>query len=1477
MKLIQRLFCIPGILLSVLWFQAYASGRNQGEANHGDMSQRAKSHSHTRSAELNKNEYALIPVWQRLQLFNAADRKNAFLQIELSTNATASASAEARQIEIQWNNGHFDEALRRIQLLEESKNQSEFAVGISWKSPREVQNPTWETDVKVSNEDQITKVCLDFDADTGNLFATLKWYDNFSVNISKDGGQTWQETYQWWPASHLLPDIDGAILQGYMYVGHIAYFTHNVARVRRFRVDSGEEDLAYSFQTVFDKGIEIYDIALTANTDDANSRIYFLGILEDNSLVSYWSDASDDGDDTNDAKVWREYTPAITNAARGLDACYNQGTKGYYLFASYVDTDDKLHVIRRNQLSWNNRTFTQQLAPTNLYSGISAYRDTVAVVFEYNFPNGYPGVAAHVSANAGTDWSYKEIAAPQIGTSFLGPDVSARKNGGIGVVYIESAGAVNRCMYTHANYRTTAWSTPEAFSEMAPAAGQQLAIESITPLADTSFAHGALWIDELQGLAYFDRLDGFSAALPTWIYLTSPNGGNVWYVGNYYGISWQTDRKTGHVMVEISTTGGSSWWDVTQNQLTENDGYFVYQPVYENISGHCLFRIRLNEKPTIGDQSDLDFTIVDPSYVKRYVAAQIPSGMSEPVIDGDLSDVVWNVANPKQYLNVGGVIEDFLMPWTNFADNHVNWKALWSAEFNLLYVAVEVKDDITGVVDNDYDHLWQDDCIEFFTDADNNGGFYWTDNQGSQQWFIRRDNAKHIGLGSGAYTGTALTTAVQQGEGGNWTLEAAMVLFDNYPNDVHAMTLGNVIGWEVWYDDSDNTIQEAGKWARDHQVGWGYMGFAYFNADAYQEMELGPAPSVPVLSVSPLSLDFGTTENTLTFEIRNQGSGTLTWDVTENPNKAWITSISPASGTNDATVTVTVDRSQLTGTGDTGTLAVNSNGGNLNVSLSIARVPGDLPDHWDYTDKTGNSATVILLTSANPNIAGEPLKSGDHVGVFTSGGLCCGHATWEPGQNMPIPVWGDDDQTAEIDGFVVGGSIKYRVYRLSEGKEWTFVNVEYAEGNGTYSINALMTLSKFDVLETNAFTLALDKGWNLFSINVIPSEPNVAILMNPIVDKIKIMKNGSGQTFIPEYGINTIGNINFKEGYQINLTSTAVLPIQGQKADPATPIVLQKGWSIISYLPDKAIGIDTALVSIISNLKIAKNNDGQALIPQYGVNTIGQMQPGQGYQINLVKDDTLYYPDPGGSLRMPLNMPVSTNRNLIPRHFKSISRTGQNAVAIIPAASNPAFAAGDEIGAFTSSGLCCGAVVWDGQNSAITLWGDDTHTIEIDGFKPEQDIHFKLWKKQLDQEFQLHACIQSGDPVTYQPDGFTVISEITAITSETELADNAGTEIPGSFRLLQNYPNPFNPETTIEFQLPQPSKVNLTIYDLNGHLVFEIVQQNAQPGCHRLLWNGHNIAGKRVASGVYFCVIDIKPHDSSIQSFVDVKKMILIN
>ena len=94
--------------------------------------------------------------------------------------------------------------------------------------------------------------------------------------------------------------------------------------------------------------------------------------------------------------------------------------------------------------------------------------------------------------------------------------------------------------------------------------------------------------------------------------------------------------------------------------------------------------------------------------------------------------------------------------------------------------------------------------------------------------------------------------------------------------------------------------------------------------------------------------------------------------------------------------------------------------------------------------------------------------------------------------------------------------------------------------------------------------------------------------------------------------------------------------------------------------------------------------------------------------------------------------------------------------------------------------------------------------------------------------------------------------------------EDQSNEIPSQFILSQNYPNPFNPSTTIQFQIPNSSFVNLKIYDILGNEVAALLNEEKPAGIYEVEFNASGLA-----SGIYF-------YKLQAGNFVETKKMILM-
>lgn len=87
---------------------------------------------------------------------------------------------------------------------------------------------------------------------------------------------------------------------------------------------------------------------------------------------------------------------------------------------------------------------------------------------------------------------------------------------------------------------------------------------------------------------------------------------------------------------------------------------------------------------------------------------------------------------------------------------------------------------------------------------------------------------------------------------------------------------------------------------------------------------------------------------------------------------------------------------------------------------------------------------------------------------------------------------------------------------------------------------------------------------------------------------------------------------------------------------------------------------------------------------------------------------------------------------------------------------------------------------------------------------------------------------------------------VTAVPSENPV------KMPNKIGLMQNYPNPFNPATKIEFDLPSLSNVTLKVYDILGHEVNTLLnEQLLNKGSHQIAFSSSELP-----SGLYFYTLE---------------------
>ncbi|MBS1552988.1 MAG: T9SS type A sorting domain-containing protein [Bacteroidetes bacterium] len=101
------------------------------------------------------------------------------------------------------------------------------------------------------------------------------------------------------------------------------------------------------------------------------------------------------------------------------------------------------------------------------------------------------------------------------------------------------------------------------------------------------------------------------------------------------------------------------------------------------------------------------------------------------------------------------------------------------------------------------------------------------------------------------------------------------------------------------------------------------------------------------------------------------------------------------------------------------------------------------------------------------------------------------------------------------------------------------------------------------------------------------------------------------------------------------------------------------------------------------------------------------------------------------------------------------------------------------------------------------------------------------------------------------------------------IEESSANEFPGNFNLNQNYPNPFNPNTKISYDLRVTGHVTLTVFNITGKTVKQLVNKKQNPGNYNFEFNGEGLS-----SGIYFYRILITDEKSK-NVFIETKKLIL--
>ena len=368
--------------------------------------------------------------------------------------------------------------------------------------------------------------------------------------------------------------------------------------------------------------------------------------------------------------------------------------------------------------------------------------------------------------------------------------------------------------------------------------------------------------------------------------------------------------------------------------------------------------------------------------------------------------------------------------------------------------------------------------------------------------------------------------------------------------------------------------------------------------------------------------------------------------------------------------------------------------------------------------------------------------------------------------------------------------------------------------------------------------LDFNTGWNMVSLNLQPANDQLPDMFAALVEEeiLLFVKDGSGNFYAPAHDFINIERWIGVEGYQVKVARDAELTIEGEVISWDTPIALEEGWNMISYLPRNPIDAAVALSNIGDDLEIAKDGWGNFYIPAWDFSNIGDMREGLGYHVRVDSDVELVYNIDGQAAGLVSQVFTASEM----RWIGEIPCSGSSYSLLLL---TEGFQSGTKFEAYTPSGTVAGrGIVGSDGKCGMALWGEvpdhrwDRHSClsSYNGFLENDEL--AIYSVSLDGARQAGACALEwidGTSTGWTADGWGVAKLISE-------------PLPAEFGILRAYPNPFNERIRIEFALAEKGEITLGIYDLNGRLVKILTKDYDQAGIHSISWHA-----KDLPSGIY--------------------------
>jgi hypothetical protein len=492
--------------------------------------------------------------------------------------------------------------------------------------------------------------------------------------------------------------------------------------------------------------------------------------------------------------------------------------------------------------------------------------------------------------------------------------------------------------------------------------------------------------------------------------------------------------------------------------------------------------------------------------------------------------------------------------------------------------------------------------------------------------------------------------------------------------------------------------------------------------------------------------------------------------------------------------------------------------------------PLDTTPSWPV-DLTSNNHIILVPSTANITINDAPIEMGDYIGVFYMGlddeYHCAGKMMWT-GVTNTLTVYGADPN--EFNGMANGEQFVWMTWKLTTNEvRMALADYDLSMPNtDTYAVDGISGLTALS--NTMLHQIDMVEGWNLISTNVVPDYPDMGDVLAPIVDDIYLAKDEFGLVYWPEYNLNNIGDHTVGKAYKVKMNNASMLEVRGANVNPADyPLTLNEGWSYLGYLRNSPADADAVLDEIKEDVTLIKDGVGNVYWPEYGVNTIGNMEPGQGYQIRMSSDRIFTYPS------NDIVLPEARNYQKLSNVYypKSGVKEGSMTLALPEYLIEDYVSIGDEFAVKNSLGEIVGSEVYNGGTMVLTVW--------ISELDLNSQVELFHWSESKAEE----QAVALGSAIQLENDAIVVAEQISFSTNNSDL--------------FTVYPNPVKSEATVRLNTEEGQDVRLSIFNVLGEEVKLILSGATSENNESIVVNVDELV-----SGVYFLRLQTE-NDSQVE------------